>query len=176
MTSQKGFRESFWVTVPKDGTPVKVDLMNQKTGAGALEIRQKKPEFPARGGTWERMSPSDRAKLASATNWSLSLTISNGGLVEENDEFGFTPPESGYQPTIEYTFHKGQKEWLGNWAMNFQKSYYVKLGSPAVYGQLDVETSTDKSTVFLTYVLNPDGSRNLEPKQHYFPSSSCWTH
>lgn len=176
VTSQYGFRESFWVTVPKDGTPVKVDLLNQKTGNGALEIRQKKPEFPAHGGTWERMSPSDRAKFASATNWSLSMKISNGGFVEENDEFGFNPPEGGYQPTINYTFHKGEKEWPGNWSMKFEKSYYVKLGSPAVYGQLRVETWSDKSTVILTYVINPDGSRNLEPKQGYFPSSSRWTH
>lgn len=176
ITSGHGMRESFWATVPKDGTSVKVDLLHQKTGVGPLEIKQKKPEFPAHGGTMESFSPSDRAKLASATNWSITMRISDGGFIEENDEFPFEPPESGYQSTVNYSFQKGQGEWQGNWSMNFQKNFYIKFGSPAIYGQLHLETWADNEQVILTYVINPDGSRNLEPKQGYFPSSSQWTH
>ena len=176
VTSQYGMRESFWATVPKDGTPVKVDLLNQKTGDGPLEIMQKKPEFPAHGGTMDSLSASDRAKLMSATNWSFTMRISDGGFSEENDEFPFNPPGTGYQGTVNYSFQKGQKDWQGNWSMNFQRNYYFKFGSPALYGQLHLETWADSGHVILTYVINPDGSRNLEPKQGYFPSSSRWSH
>lgn len=172
VTSQHGMRESFWPKVPKDGTPVKIDLLNQKTGDGPLEISQTKPDYPEHGGTIERLSPWDRAKLASATNWSVTMKISDGGLIEENDEFPFNPPETGYQPVIALNFQHGQT----NWTQQVIKDYYIKFGSPPLYGQLQLETSINQATVILRYVINPDGSRNLEPKQGYFPSSSRWTH
>lgn len=172
VTSQYGIRESFWVTVPKDGTPVKVDLQHQKTADGPLEIRQTKPDYPAHGGTIERLSPSDYAKLISATNWSVTMKISEGGLIEENQEFPFNPPESGYQSAVTLSFQKGQT----NWTQHILKDYYIKFGTPPLYGQLQVETAIDQTTVILHWVINPDGSRNLEPKQGYFPSSSRWTH
>ncbi len=84
VTSQYGMRDDFWVTVPKDGTPVNVDLVQRKTGNGPLEIIQNKPEFPAHGGTIESLSPSDRSKPMSATNWSITMRISDGGFIEED--------------------------------------------------------------------------------------------
>lgn len=172
ITSERGVSEGFWVSVLRDGTPTRVDLLNRKTGNGPLEIAQKKPDFPAHGGTIESLSPSDRAKLMSATNWSYAMQISDGGLIEENEEFPFNPPESGYQAVVHYEFQKDQT----NWTVNFQKNYYIKFGSPPLYGQLHLETWADSGRVILTYVINPDGSRNLEPKPDYFPSSSVWRH
>src|SRR6185312_6264275 len=104
---------------------LKVDLLHQKTGDGPLVIIAKKPEFPAHGGIIESFSPSDGAKLASATNWSLTMTISDGGFIEENDEFAFNPPENGYQSMVNYSFQKGQKEWQSNWSMDFKKNFYI---------------------------------------------------
>jgi uncharacterized repeat protein (TIGR03803 family) len=164
ITSQHGMRDGFWVTAPKDGTPVKVDLLHQKAGDGPLEITQKKPEFRAHGGTIESLSPSDRAKLMSATNWSFTMKIGDGGFIEQNDEFPFHPPETGYQTIVNYSFRKGQGEWTGNGSMNFQTNYYIKFGSPALYGRLHLETWADSDKIILTYVINPDGSRNLESK------------
>jgi hypothetical protein len=160
VTSQYGVRNGLGATVPKDGTPVKVDLLHQKVGSGPMEIMQKKPEFPAHGGAFESLSPSDRAKLLSATNWSLTMAISDGGFIEESDEFAFNPPESGYQSVVKYNFQKGET----NWTINFQKDYYIRFGSPPLYGHLHLETWADSSSVIFTYVINPDGSRNLEPK------------
>ncbi len=98
-------------------------------------------------------------------------------LSRKINEFPFNPPEAGYQSTVNYSFQKGQKEWQGSYSMNFQRNYYIKFGF-CYYGQLltNLETSADRGNVILTYVINPDGSRNLEPKQDYFPSSSRWTH
>jgi uncharacterized repeat protein (TIGR03803 family) len=172
VTSQYGVRDGLWVNVPRDGTPINVDLLNRKAGNGPLEIMQKKPDFPVHGGTIESLSPSDYAKLMSATNWSFTMKISDGGFIEENEEFPFNAPESGYQAVVKYDFQKGQT----NWTVNFQRNYYIKFGSPALYAQLHLETWADSDYVILMYLINPDGSRNLEPKQDYFPSSSVWRH
>jgi hypothetical protein len=172
VTSQFGIREDFDVMVPRDGTPVNIDLLKRKSGSGSLEISQMKPDYPAHGGIVQNLSPSDRAKLISATNWSLTMKLNDGGFLEENEEFPFSPPESGYQSVVTYNFNEAQT----NWTTELKKDFYIKFGNPPLYGQLEVETSSFQNTVILTYVINPDGSRNLEPKQNYFPSSSVWQH
>jgi hypothetical protein len=87
------------------------------------------------------------------------MQASDGGFVEENDEFPFEAPESGYQPTVQFDFQKGQP----GWTWDLQKDYYIKFGNPPRYGYLHLETSIG-SGIRLTYAINPDGSRNLEPK------------
>src|ERR1700733_335656 len=62
VTSQYGVRDGLWVTVQRDGAPVSVDLLNRKAGSGSMEIRQTKPDYPAHGGAFESLSPSDKAK------------------------------------------------------------------------------------------------------------------
>jgi len=157
VTSQFGIREDYSPQVPLDGTPVKVDLLHRKVGEGPLELFQVKPEY---------------AMWKTATNWSLTMRINDGGFIEHEDEFAFNAPQSGYQPVANFDFQKGQT----NWTEFIRKRYYIKFGTPPVYGQLEMETSIERSGVTLYWVINPDGSRNLEPKQGYFPSSSRWTH
>jgi hypothetical protein len=157
ITSTYGMQESFWVQVPRDGTKVKVDLLQRKTGDGQLEMSQVKPESR----NWQTI-----------TNWSFAMTIPGGGFIEENEEWAFTPPESGYRSTVEFEFQKG----LTNWATAVRQNYYIKFGNPPVYGQLCLETEMTRITTILSYVINPDGSRNLEPPPGFFPSSSRWPH
>ena len=161
VTSQRGVRDGFWVRVPRNDTPITVDLLAQKVGSGTLEIRTKKPDYPAHGGAFQHLSPSDQAKWLAATNWSFSMKMSDGGFFEESEEFAFNPPESGYQPTVTFTFEKGKT----NWTTELKKDFYIKFGNRPVYGQLNVQTDSFGETVILTYVVNPDGSRNLEPQQ-----------
>jgi hypothetical protein len=155
VTSQYGVRDGLWVNVQRDGTPVNVDLLNRTVGSGSMVIRQTK-----------------HAQWISATNWSFTMKMNDGGFIEENEEFPFTLPESGYQSVLTFNFQKGQT----NWTTELKKDFYVKFGNPPLYGQIEVETSCVQNTVTLTYLINPDGSRNLEPKQNYFPSSSVWRH
>jgi hypothetical protein len=145
VTSQYGVRNDYWVKAPLDGTGVSVNLLERKTGSGPLEISQVKPEY---------------ANWKTATAWSFSMKIPGGGFIEENDEFPFHPPESGYQPEIGFKFQKGAT----NWTTDVRKDYYIKFGNPALYGRLRLETSISTSSAMLIYVINPDGSRNLEPK------------
>ena len=157
ITSQYGVSEDYQIKTPLNGTKVNVDLLQRKTGSGPLEISQVKPEY---------------AKWKSATAWSFTMRIPDGGFIEESEEFAFTPPASGYQPVVEFKFQTGQT----NWTTSVRQDYYIKFGNPPVYGQLHLETSISSSSARIVYIINPDGSRNLEPKQGHFPSSSSWTH
>ena len=71
-------RSDVWARVPKDNTPVRIDFFQkQASPTGQLEITQNKPPWQG------------------ATNWSFSLSIPDGGLVENQDEFQFEAPETG---------------------------------------------------------------------------------
>lgn len=81
--------------------------------------------------------------------------------MENADEFQFEAPESNYLPTVECSFTKGTT----NWTMQASKQFYIAFGQPRKYGWLRIESNLAQETVFLTYAINPDGSRNLEPKE-----------
>lgn len=143
ITSQNGMKSDVWVRVPPDNRPVTVDLLQKQANAnGQLVVRQFKPPF------------------REATNWSFSLSIPGGGLVENQDEFQFEAPESNYQSTLEFDFNKSQT----NWTTQVTKQFYIAFGEPRKYGWLRVESNLGQETIFLTYAINPSGSRNLEPQ------------
>ncbi len=143
ITSENGIRSDVWVRVPKNNTSVRVDFLQKQVSAtGQLEIRQIKPPWQG------------------ATNWSFSLSIPDGGLVENQDEFQFQAPETGYQSTVEYNFSKGEP----NWTTHVTKQFYITFGQPRKYGWLRFESDISQETVFVTYAINPSGSRNLEPQ------------
>ena len=146
ITSQSGIITDFPIHIPRDGTPVKVDFIHRSSGdQGQMQITEFKPDFK----DWKQ-----------ATNWLFRVVIPDGGFVEENDEFPFEAPENGYQPALEFNFQKGQADW----ATDIHKDYYIKFGNPPLYGRLHIETGIDYGGATLKYAINPDGSRNLEPK------------
>ena len=143
ITSENGMKPDVWVRVPTDNSTVKVDFsQKQATATGQLEIRQNKPPW------------------RTATNWSFSLSIPGGGLIENQDEFQFEAPEGNYQSTVESVFMKSDT----NWITHVTKQFYIVFGQPRKYGWLRFESDLAQETVFITYAINPDGSRNLEPK------------
>ncbi len=143
ITSENGMRSDVWLRIPKDNTPVRVDFFQKQASAtGQLEISQNKPPFQG------------------ATNWSFSLSIPGGGLIENQDEFQFAAPDTGYQPTVEYNFAKGETDWT----TQVTKQFYITFGQPRKYGWLRIESNLAQETIFLTYAINPTGSQNLEPQ------------
>ncbi len=145
ISSEYGVKPHFGIPVPLDGTPVQADLLERKVGQGELTLSQVKPDYKH----WKQ-----------ATNWSFRMDLPSGGFVVQNEEFPFTAPEEGYQPVLEFNFHREQPDWK----INLQNNYYIKFGNPPRYGRIHLETSIDMAGARLTYVINPDGSRNLEPK------------
>lgn len=145
VTSANGMRTNVKLSIPMDGTPISVDLMNQKAApAGPLQVSQVKPI---------NLRPEE------ATEWSFRMAIPDGGFVEHHDEFPFEAPEAGYQPTVEFAFNRNQATWTDG----IKKDYYFRFGNPPVYGRLHLETSITEAGARLTYAINPDGTRNLEP-------------
>jgi alpha-tubulin suppressor-like RCC1 family protein len=151
ITSDYGVYHDLVAKAPLNNAPVRVDLLHRKVGEGPLEVSQVKPAY---------------ANWKSATDWSLTLKIADGGFVEENEEFPFHPPESGYRPEMEFNFHKGQT----NWTTAIQKDYYIRFGDPPLYGRLHVDTLISSDSVRLAYTINPDGVRNLEPPNENTPT------
>jgi hypothetical protein len=128
-----------------DGSPAWVDFFNQKVGRdGQMEISQNKPAYSA----WQM-----------AAEWSYRLAIADGGFIETSEEFPFQAPESGYQPVVEFNFHKDKPSWTEH----LDKTFYVAFGNPRRYGRIHVVTSMTNGTI-LDYAISPDGTRNLEPK------------
>ena len=142
ISSENGFQLKVDVRVPKNNTPVRVDLLQKRAGVtGQLEISQNKPPW------------------RDATNWSFRMSIPDGGFVENEDEFQFEAPETNYEPIVEYHFSKNET----NWVTQVTKSFYIEFGQPRRYGWLRIESDLAQETIFLTYAINPLGSRNLEP-------------
>jgi alpha-tubulin suppressor-like RCC1 family protein len=149
VTSEYGVSRDFSVKAPLDGTPVRVNLLERKTGSGPLEISQIKPVH---------------AGWRTPTNWSFTMKIPDGGFVIGGaEEFPFHPPASGYQPEVSFHLDKGQT----NWTPSIQKDYYFRFGDPSLYGRLHVDTRIDSDSVRLSYTINRDGERNLEPPNEY---------
>jgi hypothetical protein len=145
LTSENGPRQSLAIRVPKDDTPVRVDLFQKQVSqSGQLEISQNKP-----------------SSSQIATNWSFRLSIPSGGFVENYDEFQFEAPDTNYSSTVNYEITKGGT----NWATHVTKQFYILVGQPPRYGWLRFESDLAQQTVFITYAINLSGSRNLEPME-----------
>ena len=146
ITSQYGVKDYLGVVVPRDGTPMQVSFLTRKIGPGGdLAISQSKPAYQ----NWKQ-----------ATEWTFRMAILDGGFVEQDEEFPFQAPEAGYQPAIEFHFKSSET----NWATTLKRQYYIAFGQPRRYGRLVVETAIEMEGARLTYAINPDGSRYLEPK------------
>ena len=48
------------------------------------------------------------------------------------------------------------------WKVSAQKTLYFVFGEPKKYGRLNFRTDGNSRYVFISYVVNPSGSRNLE--------------
>lgn len=92
-------------------------------------------------------------------DWRITLSIPNGGLIEHEYEFPFEAPETGYKSTVEYSLHAES----GMKGVAFEKKFYFIIGQPQNYGRLEIRATGTKQHIFIDYVLNPSGSRDLEP-------------
>jgi hypothetical protein len=91
-------------------------------------------------------------------DWSVRLTMSNGGLIESTNQFDFIAPDVGYQQSIEIDMTKDQQ----GWSDSVSKSYFVKLSNGYARMEIHIRAKTPLY-VSLDYYFNPDGSANLEP-------------
>jgi hypothetical protein len=122
-----------------DGTPLRIDLANIKSvnQGGDLEIKI--------------------VKNQNTKEWLTTLTVLEGGLVEEGKDYQFLAPLTGYENPVLLDIPLTQR--------NFENPYYIKSQNGRHFSRVVLSInldSEDKFGVALRVWLNPSGSRNLE--------------
>jgi hypothetical protein len=138
------------VKMPKDGSPMAVDLETGRATSGnqgdlVLECWTQN----------EGMDPN----LAQPYDWRFRLTVPGGGVVERMDQFAFKAPTEGYREVVEFAMPKDAERWK----QDFEAEYFVKLGDGR-YARMQFRiTSGGAHFATVSSYLNPTpGSRNLE--------------
>ena len=139
-------KRSVKVVLPGDGTDARIDLTGGKIAeSGDLEVQAWKPWPPK--------------KLLPHYDWKVVLRINDGGFVETPEEFAFEAPEIGYNESCQINMSATAGD---AWRVSVEKTLYFAFGKPRKYGRLHFRTSANSHYIFIDYVLNPSGSRNLE--------------
>lgn len=134
--------------VARDGTPLGIDLTTGKSttgGSGDLVVE-----------CWtdDQGKPSG-AKYA----WHCVVTIPGGGLVLSDEEFPFLAPESGYALTNQISMPADRPDWTSDVDLKF----FYRLADGR-YGRMTFSMiAGGQHFCMIDSVLNPSGSRNLEP-------------
>ncbi|MGO8929612.1 MAG: choice-of-anchor tandem repeat GloVer-containing protein [Limisphaerales bacterium] len=143
----------------RDGTPVEIDMF--KGGQASPGTGQLKMEF------WNNVTN----RNVRTFNWQLKLTVPGGGLIETQEEFPFEAPESGYQLPLVVDMLATNK----NWITDLRTKYYVHLPD-GKYGRLEIDLMAYNGSIRVHSVVNPSGSRNLEPlpPKPFVPAVPPW--
>lgn len=135
--------------IPRDGTPVSVDLT---TGATAT----------SEGGDFVVQCWTQDAGKRSGEkyDWRCVVSIPGGGAVTNNEEFAFEAPEEGYVPSLEIAMPADRPDWQDDVDMKF----YYRLADGR-YGRMTFSMiAGGQHFCMIDSILNPSGSRNLESK------------
>lgn len=98
-------------------------------------------------------------------DWSVTIEVPGGGIVERSDALDFEAPADGYFP--QQTINMPASLPKDAWKSDIQRDYFIKFGS-GNYGRVRLNISGDKGRSIAEVFLNPtSGNRNLEfdPKQ-----------
>jgi hypothetical protein len=91
------------------------------------------------------------------SDWSVSVKVVNGGIIESHDVFMYEAPSSGYQP--EWRFEANGKS-----VESLKPDFYIVASDGAVYGRLAMFLKPymgKEREMSVRYWINPNGSRNL---------------
>lgn len=136
--------------IPLDGTPVSINL---ETGATATA---ENGNIVVQCWTQDSGKRSDRKY-----NWRCVVSIPDGGAITNNDEFPFEAPKEGYKPSLEISMPADSPDWQEQADLKF----YYRLGN-GLYGRMTFSmVAFGQHFCMIDSVLNPTGSRNLEPTQ-----------
>ncbi len=141
--------QNFIVKLQCDGTQEKVNLLKGTTVSSNADmvIRfTRNPVQIVRGTPFE---------------WTLTLEVPGGGLIEVHEPYLYEAPESGYQETVTITTGPNPQSY----ADSARQAYYYK-SADGKYGRISIDLQADfqpPPTYFgINIYLNPSGSRNLE--------------
>jgi hypothetical protein len=94
--------------------------------------------------------------------WTFTIEVPGGGLIESQAEQMYRAPAEGYQPRLVFQMPADAKEWADEKTFEL----YLKLRNGGAYGRATVKVlvGSDRQTTpfYITSYINPSGSRNLE--------------
>jgi hypothetical protein len=141
------FHKSF--RVPRDGTPILIDLT---TGNITLSMEN---AVQIEGWTHDK-----EKKQGWKYDWKCQVSIPGGGLQIYNEQYPFQAPQTGYiaSDLIDMTVTNNAK-----WTYDVQRNYYIQT-SATKFGRMvfGMVAGGDNFCVIDSF-FNPSGSRNLEP-------------
>lgn len=142
--------ETGGITVPKNGSPVRVGL-----GTGSKSTSDQAAIQVEAWTNNQGLEPNVKQPY----DWHLRVTVPGGGLVERKDQFEFLAPEDGYMSHVEFGYRKDDQPWKSR----FERNYFAKL-SNGTYARFKLFfTSAGDHYFTLESYLNPtSGNRNLE--------------
>lgn len=94
-------------------------------------------------------------------DWTFTLSVPDGGLIESTEEFMFLAPEEGYEPSIEIGYQADD----ANWRSQEKRKFFIKSRNGQHYARIEITllpSYRDKAAYDLEWFLNPNSSRNLE--------------
>lgn len=97
-------------------------------------------------------------------DWSVVISVPDGGIYETNEEFMFLAPEEGYQPSVEIHYDANDSDWLSQ----LKERFYFTSRNESIYGWAEatiLPSYQGGAAIDLSYYINPSGSRDLEPIQ-----------
>ena len=136
--------------IPRDGTPISIDLVTGATTVGE------------NGNLVVRCWTQDVGKRSGEKyDWRCLITVPGGGVVPINEEFPFQAPESEYVLTSEIAMPANRT----NWTSDVDLKFYYRLPDGR-YGRMTFSMiAGGDHFCMIDSVMNPSGSRNLEPAQ-----------
>lgn len=140
-----------------DNSPITIDLLTGKSQPGRVSTGDLQVSLKRQEGLLYPKPPYD---------WEFEIKAINGGIVETNDVFLYQAPDSGYQSGYKYPLRSANVPG----GADAKKKYYVRGRDGSFFASLDVEVNSNSDNrdepwggIRIHCLLNPRGSRNLEP-------------
>jgi hypothetical protein len=152
--------------IPDARKPVVFHL--RKRGEGA-DLTRKVTEMTVAVGKVLSVRLDEQAELqvevlrngpAHPNQWAARVKIVNGGIQPALDEFPFQAPLEGYVSQLELTADSPKPP---NWMSLYQGGEFY-FRTPTGYGRIELQMIARRASMRATVLLNPSGSRNLEPR------------
>lgn len=143
--------ETGGVLVPKDGTPKKLGLRNERgrlstDSDGDLQVE-----------LWSDYQPPP--PHGQRYDWRVRISVPGGGLVERVGDFNFEAPAGNYAPVFEFNMPAATERWQSS----LEKEFFLQLAG-GNYARIDLKiiAGGDVFVVLESYLNPAPGHRNLE--------------
>ncbi len=136
--------------IPRDGTPVSIDLVTGVNTTGEI------------GTLVLRCWTNDQGEHSGEKyDWRCRLSIPGGGLLLTDEEFPFLAPEPGYAASTEILMAADRPDWKDD--VDLKLFYRLRDGR---YGRMTFSMiAGGQHFCMVDSFLNPSGSRSLETEQ-----------